>query len=168
MTEYVKFAHIRLGEDILQNIALLNSFNSIVFIDDILYNYRFLDCSASHGFSPKQVDDIMQVYSAVEDLLKSNGLYSAEAEASCYRTYLKKILELFESMYTGILSRDERYSIIKKVCDDLMIQRALKLKTSYSVPVYKKATLIFLKIRCYYVIDLYLRMVCNLKLCRRC
>ncbi len=69
--DYEKLKDIRLGEDLLQSIQIYALAKKIIVSDKVIYNYRVLEQSMSHGFNEKQVEDITKVYMILKQYLQN-------------------------------------------------------------------------------------------------
>ena len=69
--DYEKLKDIRLGEYLLKSIQIYALAKKIIVSDKVIYNYRVLEQSMSHGFNEKQVEDITKVYMILKQYLQN-------------------------------------------------------------------------------------------------
>lgn len=112
---YESFCKIRLGEDLLQSIPLFSNAETTVCTDVILYKYRFLNNSMSHGFNMQQVEDIEKVYQVLferlRDLFSDNS--KCLTEARCQLDI--KLASMLRDVWSSTLTYQEKKVASNKI-----------------------------------------------------
>lgn len=118
---------IRLGEDLIQTIEIIDKSNSVLFVPDIFYNYRVNMDSISYSISSKLYVPGNPVRFFVYNFLKEKNLYSQDDWgdygkfcASIFYSNLLKISRLNASI-------KEKISFLKQERDSEYYNQFLKL-----------------------------------------
>lgn len=154
--------NIRLGEDVIQNFFLLNNYDTILFIGDVLYYYRVQDLSASQGFKFSNIEDIYSVYSIILDQLTID--LKEKLHRNILETFLLKELELLESVYANNINFSERIKIIKrirKLISKFINSNDLVIMQTPNIKLHKKILLCLLKMRMFLIVDLFIKLKRN-------
>lgn len=118
---YQKLRHIKLGEDLLQSIHVYGSAEQIIVLDDIIYLYRVLANSMSHGFNENHVSDISNVYQILNKYIEEVPWDSKICVQALYDEYTIKISALMRDLWCS------GESLTRKM---LLAQKILKTNTS--------------------------------------
>lgn len=89
--DYSTFYHIRYGEDLLQSIEMLDRAEKVVFIPDVLYNYRVNPASVTQTLRYEKYSPDFQVRQYVRAYIEKNGLFTDE-DFYEYRAYAIRLL----------------------------------------------------------------------------
>lgn len=89
--DYAEIANIRHGEDLLQSIDILDRCKSVVFIPDILYNYRINPTSVTHIIDVNSYKVDYTVREKILDFLEKEKLFNEE-DMKEYHIYSLKLL----------------------------------------------------------------------------
>ncbi|MFR3899847.1 glycosyltransferase family 2 protein [Blautia obeum] len=113
---YNIFKSIKLGEDLLQSIQVYGNSERVLTSDKVIYSYRVLKNSMSHGFNRKHIEDITKVYSCLEEYLRyakwnvGEECYNALTEA-----FSVKIASLLRELWMSDVSFGEKKCISKDI-----------------------------------------------------
>lgn len=141
---------IRLGEDQLFNINVLNVANGVLFLDKALYHYRIHDESACNNIN-KLVDSYSDYVYALDDIKEMSVEFN---RYKMYRKYdiLKSLIVVMASNSKGLVSNvilcKELRKYVKKTNSDSSI-KSIELKNFESKK--DKFILILLKAKLYFI-----------------
>ena len=113
--DYVEYANIRYGEDLLQSIDILYRCKSVLFIPDILYNYRINPTSVTHTIHVNNYKVDYTIREKILDFLEKEKLFN-EDDMKEYHIYSLKLL-IQRIMF--ICSFKSSYRQIKKKLNEI-------------------------------------------------
>lgn len=76
--DYYEYRNVRIGEDLLHSLKIFEKANSVLFIPDVLYNYRLNTCSVTQKISITKYKDDNIIRPAVYAFLKNENVFSRE------------------------------------------------------------------------------------------
>lgn len=112
--DYTKVKDIRLGEDLLQSIFIYDLAKNVRLSNKVIYQYRVLKKSMSHGFDERHFFDISKVYRIFEAYLKNASWGTQRCLDEMYKAYSLKISGILRDLWKSndILEKKKKISII--------------------------------------------------------
>ena len=114
------------GEDILQSIALIRNATSILYLDDVLVNYRLSVSGRGRNFRIKYVDD----YDIVKNHIFSN-LLSMDVSDSIMNAFYIRYLESLIGFLGSMVTASDHYESFKGMCKHLENYRLYGISSKY-------------------------------------
>ncbi|MEY8480769.1 glycosyltransferase family 2 protein [Lachnospiraceae bacterium 48-21] len=124
-SEYRKFAHIKLGEDLLQTILIFAYADKVIMSDKILYGYRVLGKSMSHSFHLQQILDINTVYEYFEKYLEEQDFFSSKLHKSLCLAYIRKLASIMRDLWESNLVMQEKIKVSTMIMQFRMMEKSL-------------------------------------------
>lgn len=133
--DYSNYAHVSLGEDLLQSIPLILNSKNIVFIDSYLYNYRSNSQSITNNFNLKSWNNFVFVRKEIFSKLKAQNDFSDSLIDLYFQRNLEKFLSIVNLISVSNLKYGNKKSLLHFINQDSFVQETLfnlknrKLKT---------------------------------------
>lgn len=112
--DYSKFYHMRISEDRLQSAEIFENASKVVFIDDILYNYRDNDTSVMNNIKPAMTVDLIVEEKLLNIVIKNDCF--TENDFIDYRTFLiQKIVASIIFISISKILKKEKMCLLDKI-----------------------------------------------------
>lgn len=124
--DFEPYGYLRKAEDLFYSLFLVQEAKTILYMDQVLYNYRTRPGSIINSFRPQELGDMVFVKSYIEKWIKKMGLASEEQ----YRRFYDNVYFYFAHYIyrCGIsdLSNKEKRKILQRVKKEALFQRSCK------------------------------------------
>lgn len=128
--DYEKFAHIKLGEDLLQTIPVFDIAENVSICSHVCYGYRILENSMSHNFNEKQLYDISEVYRYFENYISKHHKDYDNVIQELYSAYVLKMIGLLRELWESSLTLEEKKRLSKIICNFRMFNNNVHLSNN--------------------------------------
>ncbi len=144
--DYSVFQHIRQSEDLLQVMEFLNKAGSVLFINDVFYNYYVRESSVTKAFNKERYKDIHLVRLKVLEFGKNHNATELMING-LYDDFCNKLTDYIRELYNSDLNKSEIKDILNKIKDLSLYKDAIKNKRPVTKAWSKNAKLIFILFR---------------------
>lgn len=155
--DYSCFYNIKYGEDLLQSIEILQNATKTVFVDKILYNYRYNPNSIVNNI---KLESIPTIFSAFDEVIKMLENESAFKEKDFVKLFNNRMV-VFVNRVINVFNMDATYEdkifTIKQLKSSLLFRRLLSYKNEGKL---QRNFLFYLYVREQYKL---LSIICNFR-----
>ncbi len=158
-TDYSKYYHIRLGEDLLQTLDVLRCVHSVVFITDHLYNYRVNSQSMTESIDYHKFDFDYTVARKLVAFLREKDVHTQDGWVAQWKTLAEHVyVDVMKLLFSEHKWRQKREWLRKMrdssyICDELLVNAPYELLLRN-----QRVVLRFFHRRCYLALWLYYRL----------
>lgn len=151
--DYTDGPRISLNDDLLYSLGPITTAKKIMYIDKVLYEYRYNSESITRNFQPNVYEGIKYVYKHLAVLLEKWEIDN-EKQDLFYQKYVATISNLTLYSSNSVVKKHKSYfEMLKSISDDLFFvevykETFTKLKLKYKLPLF------LLKTRCFKTIFL--------------
>lgn len=150
--KYEKWKQVCLGEDSLQMMMPMCRARSMCVINDVLYNYRIVEETMSHGFNKNHLLDHLTVIDAEYEILKSFKQNRAEFIKQINKAYLHAFSCRIRELIDSEISSKEKKNVIEMIQRNEIYQKLADIETKDNIDVYSLIVLKAFRYKCYWII----------------
>lgn len=139
-TDYTQYYKYNMSEDILQALYPLTAAKKIMYIDDVLYNYRINDESISRSFYPATIKNksTLHVYKKIEEYLPLWGMDTLDTRNKLKARWFNDFMYMMSRYYESAETEDDKTAILQYNWDDFLPEEAFHKDNQYENESYKK------------------------------
>ena len=112
---YDRWRHITMDEDVLQMTDPVCRAETMMFINDILYNYRIIGDSMAHTFEKRYIMDVMEVLESQLYILKNYHYDTKERITICYQIFFRNYVKQLKKLFLVDMSKKQKRKIMSDI-----------------------------------------------------
>lgn len=140
---YPDFYEIRHGEDLLEVLTLLSNANSLIYINEYLYNYRDTEGSITNTFDINTYRDINLVRTEVLNFIVTQDDNTTELISIFHKKYLEVMINYVQDLFGTNEEKRVKKEVIQKIKKFELFINSIE-KVGYNLTYFRQKLWLFL------------------------